>query len=356
MQHCRTDARVADALLTHLRLALAAPGLRYATVPTRILGGNETAIYGFELQEPPEPFAGPLILRVHVRPSKRDGQCLWEEAVHNTLAELGFPVPRVVHAHAHADAGLGGPFVIMERAAGQVMGSEIGSIPRLLLSLPRLQAEIPRTLADMQVRLHALDPEPLRRRLAESSLAGDLLDVGAWVEEMRARIERNALPGLLPAVPWLEEHLPAAPAHPVVCHGDFHPLNILREDGRVTGIVDWSRVVIADPEFDVGNTCVILTLSRINLPAVLQPAVRWLTRGITRSYLREYQRTRPLDPARLRYAQVIRAVQELGGYDGHLADAPTYEGVGHAAEWDYPRLRALVEAQTGVRISHPAAP
>ena len=52
----------------------------------------------------------------------------------------------------------------------------------------------------------------------------------------------------------------------VWCHLDFHPFNILIEDGRITGIVDWSNARTADPREDLAWTSVVLALGPALLP------------------------------------------------------------------------------------------
>ena len=52
----------------------------------------------------------------------------------------------------------------------------------------------------------------------------------------------------------------------VWCHLDFHPFNILVEDRRITGIVDWSNARTADPREDLAWTTVVLALGPVLLP------------------------------------------------------------------------------------------
>ncbi len=39
----------------------------------------------------------------------------------------------------------------------------------------------------------------------------------------------------------------------VLCHNDAHDANVLVEDGRITGIIDWENAVAADPIFDLAK-------------------------------------------------------------------------------------------------------
>jgi len=43
--------------------------------------------------------------------------------------------------------------------------------------------------------------------------------------------------------------------------------NVLMEQGRVTGVIDWSLALVADPAFDVGSTNVVLAYAPSELPA-----------------------------------------------------------------------------------------
>ena len=61
-------------------------------------------------------------------------------------------------------------------------------------------------------------------------------------------------------IDWLLENRPPEPERLAVCHGDFHPLNILVQDGIVTGVLDWPGFIIADPALDIANTIVLSTI------------------------------------------------------------------------------------------------
>lgn len=327
-------------------------GLAFAADPERIPGGNETVIHGFELAGAPPDLQGPLILRAYVRGDVMGPQWHRETIIHNTLAEQGLPVPRVRFV---ADAtAVGVPFVLMERAPGRVMGSDVFATGRLLMKLPRLIADMPRALAENHLRLHAVDPGPLRERLAAQAMPDELNSLSGRMDWIRALAEANAHPSLLPALGVLERRLPAPDGPEVICHGDFHPLNILCRDGRTTGIIDWSGAVFAEPAFDVAGTWTLMSLTRLQMPAALQPLARGAMRRIATTYVRHYTRTRPLNPARIEFYATLRALFELAFYTAHLPGRTEIDG--GAGGWDYAQLRARVEAATGLTIAHPAAP
>ena len=304
-----TDARASElgrGLVAHLRGALAAPALELAEPLAALAGGFDTEIYALGLRGSPPDFAGPLVLRL-LRPHHDPARALREQATQNALAALGFPAPRVLLA---ADAAaLGAPFVLMERLPGRPL-------------LETRAIGMGAVLADLQCRLHALDPAPLARALGPPGTFDGYLDAFA------GRIERAKLDELAPLLVWLRARRPP-PAAPAICHGDFHPQNVLVDDGGVTGVLDWPNALIADPAFDVASTLNILRFVPAGLTS-MPAALRWVARLaqplLARRYLAAYRRQRPIDDARLAYYQVaaaLRALVRAGESRRGLAGPPT---------------------------------
>ena len=104
------------------------------------------------------------------------------------------------------------------------------------------------------------------------------------------RIGQGPLPGLSAAMRWLLDRRPLDGAR-VICHGDFHPQNLLAADGRVSAVLDWPNALVADAECDVAATLVILRLTPIELfpvPATLRPLLAGLRSVMTARYLARY--------------------------------------------------------------------
>ena len=113
---------------------------------------------------------------------------------------------------------------------------------------------------------------------------------------------------------WLLEHRPPSPRRPAICHGDFHPQNILVSAGAVTGVIDWPNTVVADPAYDVAATRTILSLTPVELSAV-PAALRWLIRLVrpimVRRYLAGYRRHHALDTGALAYYEALCCMRGL---------------------------------------------
>ena len=89
--------------------------------------------------------------------------------------------------------------------------------------------------------------------------------------------------------------LEALPAGEAICHGDFHPDNILiSPHGPV--IIDWNDAKRGAPAADVART-VLLFRAPLSLPGLGIPKrwlIRWAKGAFLRAYLRAYCRLYPL--------------------------------------------------------------
>src|SRR5437868_5398938 len=113
---------------------------------------------------PPE-LQGDLILRIMPDTAVADREIL----VQSEVASQGFPAPQV-RLTGDANAGLGRPFMVMDRVPGRTpVGEPSGTAALAQLGLAALR--LPDLLARTVARLHALDPEPLRRSLAQLDTA-----------------------------------------------------------------------------------------------------------------------------------------------------------------------------------------
>ncbi len=118
---------------------------------------------------------------------------------------------------------------------------------------------------------------------------------------VRFVLERVAHPGLaagLERVQRLQARLEVA--SPVVCHGDFHPSNVL-VDGDRAAVIDWTDAGIGDPHCDVARTSWLFGFASVAAPTrVERSVVRATAPLLARRYLNNYRRDRPVDPERIR--------------------------------------------------------
>lgn len=282
-------------LVEYLSASLDGARVGLAEPPAPVSGGFDTTIYTLRLVGAPPNLSGPLILRV-LAPHYDPRRALREQAIQNALAEQGYPAPRV--PLASADPGiLGAGFLIMERLPG-----------RPLLAMRRLG--MAGALVRAQRRLHALDPEPVLKAIEgampngsrEHTVAGELA-------QYERRVARSSLLGLAPALGWLRASRPSVEGPTVVCHGDFHPQNLLVNDRlELTGVLDWPNTLFAEREYDVANSRVILRYAPADLVEVPR-SMRWVVRAarlaLVRRFVAGHRRAAPLAPSAFRYYEAL---------------------------------------------------
>lgn len=156
-----------------------------------------------------------------------------EAAVLDLLSRsgAGLPTPQLVACDPRGAAAGGAPAVLMTRLAGRVDWSP----PELRPYLTRLAAVLP--------GLHAV-PVP----------------AGAALPRYRAyRLGTDRPPpwARRPEVWWraMALHAGPPPADPgkAFIHRDYHPGNVLWQDGAVSGLLDWTSACLGRPEADVGH-------------------------------------------------------------------------------------------------------
>lgn len=186
-------------------------------------------------------------------------------------ASCGAPVPEAREVIEVA----GRPGLVLERVDGQDLLTMIGKRPWLVWSLGALTGRLHATLhqADAPMSLPAL-----RAR-------------------MRARIERSELvPTQLAR--FALDALETLPDGDRVCHGDFHPGNIILTD-RAPAIIDWANATRGDPTADYARTVLMLRIGEPppGSPAVVRFGARFARRLMLAAYRRAYRRQRTVDTA-----------------------------------------------------------
>jgi aminoglycoside phosphotransferase (APT) family kinase protein len=304
MEIKRETPDVGDDLLNYLRSVLDDAGLAYSSRPTPVEGGFDTLIYRFQLRGTQGELAKPLILRFFRGSSP--SRAIQESAIQEAIADTGYPAPRV-HIACEDEGVLGSAFIIIDLMPGEPM-----------MSLPL--EEIPGMLAEAHILLHAIDAETINNAL-KATVGYRKRTLDRMFNFMTDQIRGCDLRSLYGGLEWIEDNRPDDASEEALCHGDFHPLNILVERGRVSGVLDWSGALIGDPAYDVGST---VFLAEVAAP-LLQLGVDW--KALTRRYLDSYQDTSPLSLDKIEYYEAFRClISAMEGFQRHLV-------------WRYPAMR-----------------
>lgn len=178
-------------------------------------------------------------------------------------------------AHAITTAGIPSPAVgeivevnhrrglVYERVTGISMLQDMNMHPWTIFKYAR-------TLAELQVKINQLYISGLW-----SYKEGLMYTIGRAPhldEELRERVLN---------------HLGSIADGDKVCHGDFHPGNVLlTEKGAV--VIDWMTASIGNPWADVARTSMILTIGAKSAGKQLRPMIRLFTSLYHRAYLKRY--------------------------------------------------------------------
>jgi len=281
--------------------------LVYAAKPQPIGGGFWAEILTFRLDGAPPPLQGDLVAKI--TPSGLHGER--EAYVQGAVADQGYPAPSVL-ASGIGPQNPDGCYFVMPKVEGAppLAAASPGALAR---SVPSLAVRLPGLLAGLAVRLHRLDPAPLRA--AMQSQPGWPIDVDDLVADMASAADQLTDKRLAGAIRTLLAERPRPESREVICHGDFHPLNVIVGAHGAT-VVDWTAARHGPPAFDVAFTALLLAHPPIDVgPALARPlhlAGRWLSNRFIAGYRRRARAAGwDLPPAELSWYQQLHAARIL---------------------------------------------
>lgn len=193
---------------------------------------------------------------------------------------------------------LGRPGLIMERIQGVDLLTLIGRRPWTVFRAARVSGQLHAQLHEVTAPDIIPPVRPLLRRHIESC---------------------STLPP--PLARFALDVLETLPDGDRVCHGDFHPGNIMM-DGDTPVLIDWTNVTRGDPMADVARTHLMLSLGEP--PPGTSPLLRVMALGgrtiLIPLYLRSYRRQRPLDMDAMRRWKIAIAAARFA--DGIQEEPP----------------------------------
>jgi len=196
-----------------------------------------------------------------------------EAQVGRAIWQAGLAAPAIFGDSIVVD---GRPGIIYERISGV-------SMLQRLRSQPWQSLELARQFAAIHAQMHDCTRDELPAQ--------------------REQLERGVgrAPGLTPAIKErILARLERLPDGTAVCHGDYHPDNVLMSR-RGPLVVDWLTAGRGAPMADVARTTLLVRFSR--LPEEISPPQRWMIEALRNifyaAYLREYRKRRPAPQAEI---------------------------------------------------------
>ena len=282
-----------------------------------LASGWETTVFAFTLERASSvcasiPVAQPVVLRFY-EGSAADSKGAREHITIDRFSHVGFPVPRPYLFEPDPRA-LGAPFLIMERLRGSpLFGAR--SFPTAFktfslgfFSFVRAQTRLHKydpTVPGLREIPHAYSADPIQ---SEPPLLDRLLNIIA------DRVENGPLPGLREALQRLIERAPRFRASPQsLVHMDYHPLNVMVDGVRVTGVIDWVNTDVGDRHLDAAMTAVILSSSALEHPRWMRDNLvgNGLRASFAALYMPLYHAMAPMKLERFRYCQAVAALLRL---------------------------------------------
>ncbi len=191
----------------------------------------------------------------------------WEAKMTREIGEAGVPAPRIFEV-LDVDGRRG---IVMEHVSGPSMYADLRTNWLKVIGHARL-------LAELHVQMH--------RR--------SIFDLPMQHESLRRRIQEAPFPAEIRAEAL--RRLDLLPEGTAVCHGDFHPGNVILT-ARGPRILDWPTAMCGNPLGDVARTSLILRL----LDPEPDTRGAWLLRRARdvfhATYLNRYLQLRPVTRA-----------------------------------------------------------
>ncbi|MEM7213626.1 MAG: phosphotransferase, partial [Pseudomonadota bacterium] len=233
--------KVAASLEEDLRRKTGHEGLRLACELHRMIGGFDTETYAFRLHGAPDTLNGDLVLRLF-RASDPSDRVRFESTIQEAMATRSYPAPGVPLDTAGREI-MGRPYLVMRRLPGR-------SLLELMLAGPADSSDDhgAELLARTQARLHGLSATEAMIALARAGLDPSMHTPFRLLTDIQELGQATGDRILIELGRWLEDRRPPEPEVERVCHGDFHPGNMLVENMQATGVIDWTNVAFGHVE------------------------------------------------------------------------------------------------------------
>jgi len=294
--------KLGDKFRNYLRFKYNSENIDYLIPLTKFGLGQSTSIYRFQLSNAPEEISQPLVLRLFRDTAQgySTGLAYKEGTIQNILLQNNYPTARA-HIICEDMNLIGEEFIVMDFMRGK----------------PMLEAvainKIPDMLAAAHVKLHKINPSSFIESLKKSRVSKVWYDGTVFVDIW---ITSRNVNWLKPGLKWINENEPKV-RNSAICHGDFHPFNILVDNGEISAVLDWSSARIGDLERDIASTKNILTTFG---PSVV-PEIDYVS--FTDEYLASYSERSHADLEKVQYYEAVHCINILESLEaGFVNDLP----------------------------------
>ena len=164
----------------------------------------------------------------------------WMKVLHE--AGLSVPKPFLLETDS---AIMGAPFMIMERAHGEVAGGY-----EAYFSPPRSE-KLALSLAEQMGRLHSIPIERAPSAAEVGNGAFTLPDLRSTVEAW-AKHQHSASVTMAAALRWIAARADRIVDRKAIVHGELQFHNVMSRNEEITAVLDWEMVHVGHPAEDLG--------------------------------------------------------------------------------------------------------
>lgn len=232
------------------RQALAALGFEDTSEPQRVMGGWDTLLWRFRT-----PDGGEHALRLYILPGAQETRRR-ERLALDVCAAAGLPAPRPEAAGEYQ----GMPVMVQTWCPGTPMLSLLEKRPWQVWKLGRL-------FGQAQARMHAIPPPP---EFVATAPDDWLVRVASGYDDV------------------VEHARSLRPSTGSLIHLDYHPLNLIVDRGRITGVIDWAYSAAGDPRADLALTVAVL-MAAPPPPGPMRPLINLMRDLVIRAWRAGYR-------------------------------------------------------------------
>ena len=186
-----------------------------------------------------------------------------EFKVSKDVEKLGIPIPRAEEIIEYN----GRTGIIYERITGE-------SVLQLISTKPWMARKCMKQLAKMHYEMHQCQAKELGSY--KEALEWNIVHSKVFTEQVKKRLLHT---------------LTKLPEGNALCHGDFHPGNVIRTRDQYV-VLDWMTASRGCPAVDVARTALLLGDAALpgNLSLVMRVIVTWSRGRMLNYYLRYYKK------------------------------------------------------------------